>query len=226
MVGLEPKLHGSSIVLVGSFNPAIIQPHWLASMDLIRADEADKATIQVISPQVSVFSLSWLTMQVVPEKFIAESLDAAHDQHLPVLVAGIYARLEHTPFSMMGLIWRGHYDLESEDHWHRLGDRLVPKNLWKEVLTSPIREGTPGLRTLVVEGTRPNGRGGKWVRAKIEPSVRIRNGVYVELHEHYDATERGDDAPSALIESLQNEWSGFLAESASIAQRILVWGNE
>jgi hypothetical protein len=62
----EPTLEvrGYSIVLLGSFNPAIFQPYWFASNGLLRPDEAKEATIQVIHNQATIFTAGWLTLKV------------------------------------------------------------------------------------------------------------------------------------------------------------------
>lgn len=110
--------------------------------------------------------------------------------------------------------------------WHALGDRLAPKDLWREVLTSPIREGTPGLRTLVVEGSR-QATSARWIRIKIEPSVRLPNGIYLEAHEHYEEENEQPEekvkAASVLLNTLRSEWSNFLGDSLRIADQVLSW---
>lgn len=222
MAGQGPIIEGGAIVLVGSFNPAILQPQWLASMDLIRREEADSATLQVISPQVTSFSLPWLALQVLEDRFQVESTDPAHHLHLLQLVEGVFEKLEHTPFSKMGIIRRVHYPLHSEDDWHALGDRLAPKDLWRGIISSPIRKGTPGLRTLVIEGSR-EGSSAAWMRVKIEPSVRLRHGVYIEVYEHYDEEKSGADAARVLLDVLREDWEAFLRDAESIADGVLSW---
>src|SRR5438067_10758454 len=41
----SPETENASIVMVGSFNPAIFQPLWLGTQDLIRRKEAEDAKI-------------------------------------------------------------------------------------------------------------------------------------------------------------------------------------
>ena len=222
MAVIGPKIEGAAIVFLGAFNPAILQPHWLASMGLIRSEKADAASVDVISPQVASFSLDWASIQVLQGKFVAQSLDAAHHAHILALATGIFAKLEDTPFSKMGLIRRAHYELPSEEEWHRLGDLLVPKDLWSEVITSPIREGTPGLRTLVVEGSR-EGSSAQWLRVKVEPSTHVPHGIYVESHEQYDESELGDEAGRAILDMLRSNWDGFLSDAEHVADAVLSW---
>ncbi len=49
----SPEISGASIVMVGSFNPAIFQPRWLGSQGIIRPEEAENAKISLIGPTIS-----------------------------------------------------------------------------------------------------------------------------------------------------------------------------
>ena len=69
------ELDGSSIVLVGNFNPAIFHPSWLSEHGMVREGDADKADIQVVSPEVSSFTTHWLLLQVTRDKFQASTSD-------------------------------------------------------------------------------------------------------------------------------------------------------
>jgi hypothetical protein len=214
-------------VLIGAFNPAIIEPHWLARMELIGGSEADATKPQVISTEVSSFRLSWASFQVLKDRFAAESLDQGHDVHLYNLVDGIFKKLEHTPLRMLGLMRRSHYEMPSIEDWHALGDHFAPKAIWKDILASSGPRSLPGLRTLVVEGNRSTVA--KWTRIKIEPSLRMppgKFGVFIEVHEEYAATTAEDDYESSqhILRTLESEWSSFIREADSMSEKILSLG--
>lgn len=193
-------------------------------MGILRPEEADSAEVALISPQATSFKLSWVALQVVPEKFVATSLDAAHNTHLLNLATSTFAKLEHTPITHMGLVWRAHYQLPSEVEWHRLGDRLAPKEPWSGLLSSSKREGGfPGLRALVVEGQRENSPA-EWIRVKVEPSSKVEQGLFIEIHEHYESPE--DDPSSLASATVTHEWEPFLTFSSSLAERILSMDEE
>ena len=67
------EIEGVSIVLLGDFNPKIFQPAWFAAQELIRKEEAESAEIEVIHPEVVVFSLDWLRIQVTRNRWISEA---------------------------------------------------------------------------------------------------------------------------------------------------------
>lgn len=167
----------ASVVLIGRFNPAIFQPAWLASHGLIRSEEAEHAKGLVFSPEVASFTAEWLVMQVTSERFEAHTDDPAHAQPLRDLVLSIFGLLEHTPVEKMGINRHLHYQLESEERWHRLGHLLAPKDIWNNVLSDP------GLRSLTVSGHGADAPGAR-VQVVVEPSAKFHPGVYISVNEH------------------------------------------
>ena len=73
----EIKLQSHSIVAVGDLNPAIFQPAWFAGEGLITRGEAQAATVQMISAQAALFEVDWLSVQVLPERFVATTPNEA-----------------------------------------------------------------------------------------------------------------------------------------------------
>lgn len=65
----------TSIVALGSFNPAIFHPVWFARHELIREAEADASKVQVVSPEVTVVEAEWFSLQVTTERFSLETRD-------------------------------------------------------------------------------------------------------------------------------------------------------
>lgn len=207
----------AGIVLVGSFNPAIFQPSWLASRKLIRETESERATDLVVTEQVTSFKAGWLRIQVMRERFAASAENAAHFEALLDLVLGIFSLLEHTPIKAMGLNRLAHYRLDSDEDWHKLGDTLAPKKYWEELLSVPSdTRGLPGMRSITIEGRRP-GSQAKHVRIKVEPSRLVTpHGVYFETNEHYAETaESPVPAPAPYLDILKSSW----ADALSFAQR-------
>ncbi len=69
----QPEIQGSSIVLLGDLNPKIFQPAWFAAEKLIRKPEAEAAEIEIIHPEVVIFNLEWLRLEVTRERFSAST---------------------------------------------------------------------------------------------------------------------------------------------------------
>ncbi len=142
------ELQGATIVLLGSFNPAIFHPAWFAANDLLRQKEADNANIEVTHIEVAAFSTEWLQINCTRERFQATTIQQAFSESLRDLVLGILTLLSHTPVKAMGLNTEFHFRVPSERYWHDVGDRLAPKPDWVNILNNP------GMRSLIMEGQR------------------------------------------------------------------------
>jgi hypothetical protein len=129
-----PEIDAASVVLVGSFNPSIFQPQWFARQGLLPPAEADAAEIKVLVPQICHFETERFIVQVTNTNFLAASKANTSSPPLRDLVIGAFFILEHTPATAIGLNREMHFQMESEERWHRLGDRLVPKEGWRGVL--------------------------------------------------------------------------------------------
>jgi hypothetical protein len=213
----EPKLEisGASVVLVGSFNPAIFQPEWFARNNLLPQGEVDNANIQIVHPQVSHFETERFVLQITTDRFSANTKPNAIAEPLRDLVLGTFYILEHTPATAIGLNRMMHFATGSEEEWHKFGDKLAPKDPW-----TPILEGRPGLRTLDIMAQKepPNGPA---VMVKIQPSIQVQWGVYFEINEHYP--DQNNSGLKSMMEILQNRWEEAQKNGERIARHILDW---
>jgi hypothetical protein len=212
---LNPEATGSSIVLLGSFNPAIFQPQWFVRQGLISESDAENAEIKIISPQISHFETERFVVQVVLERFIVASKPNADAAPLRDLVAGTFFILEHTPVIAMGLNRQMHLAMESEANWHRLGDRLAPKDGWKGIL-----KGQPGMLSLSIT-TPMEQPSGAVLNIKVEPSQRIKFGAYFETNEHYPASK--EEPLKDLMKILGDRWEKIPTYASTIVEHILNW---
>jgi hypothetical protein len=87
------EIDGVSVVLVGSFNPAIFQPGWLARHELVAVDEADAPDVQIVSREVTQFSTELFDIQVTHNQFVATTARVPSFGMLLDLVVGIFERL-------------------------------------------------------------------------------------------------------------------------------------
>ena len=170
----EPTLeiNGASVVMVGSFNPAIFHPEWFARNGLLPQGEVDSADLQVVHPQLSQFETERFSFQITMDRFAALTKPNTTAGPLRDLILGTFFILEHTPVSAIGLNRMLHFAMGSEEAWHRLGDRLAPKEPW-----NPILEGRPGLRNLDIITQKESPKGAS-VMVRIQPSIQVQHGVY------------------------------------------------
>jgi hypothetical protein len=204
----------SSIVMLGSFNPRIFQPSWFVRYELLPPEAESEARIELISNDLCVFQTDWCRLEVMNERFTAHSLATPSVESLRDLVQGTFEILGHTPVTKVGLNTAAHFSLQSEDSWHRFGDALAPKGaLWNPVLKNP------GTLALTIQGQRPDEYAGH-INVKVEPSSRVRFGIFIETNEEYHAPEGSSDA-RWTGDLLSNNWDPTQERSRNLRAHIL-----
>jgi hypothetical protein len=209
---LRPRSPASSFL--GSFNPSIFQPAWLVSNGLLRKEEADSAKIQIIHPEVTAFTASWLQLNVTQETFAATSEDPNGHELVRDFVAGAFRLLEHTPLRGAGLNHAYQYSFPSFAVNERLGGMLVPSAPWP-FLTDPR------WINLQVTDERKEGRPGR-MNVRLEPSALFENGLFIAVNDHYDLEKQGDQvAALAGVELLAEEWDPSRERAENVATGLI-----
>jgi hypothetical protein len=176
--------------------------------------------LEIVHPNAAVFTAEWLQINVVEDRFQAGTTQESYYEALRDLVLGVLDLLGQTPIRVMGLNRDFHYGFHSEEEWHSVGHRLAPKHDWEEVLEKP------GMRSLTIEGRRPDRLEG-YIRVKVEPSSRVDRGIFVEINDHYQL-KSDDETPLGTHEAariLTEHWMDSMQRSISIAQKIASLGD-
>jgi len=201
------EVEETGFVVTGEMVPTIFQPFWFARNNLIRDEEADKATVTVIHKQGASFSTDWFTFVATTDRIVLTTEDPSKFLPLRDLLSGILNLLEHTPIRALGFNTDAHYSAPTEEAWHRLGDYYAPKVGWERVLVKP------GMLDVLVKGTR-EGSKSAGVHIRIEPSVKFSPGVYFSINEHFDlvdlAARRQRLVVTELLYLIEEEWDGFV----------------
>jgi hypothetical protein len=208
-----PEFEAASIVMLGSFNPAIFQPRWLGAQGLIRQEEAEGAKITLINTEVADFSTEWFQLQVLHERLQLLTQDPRQYAPLRDLASGSLELLSHTPITAMGMNRHFHFLMSSVDQWHAFGHTVAPKTIW-----DPMMDGA-GLRTMVIEGRRKDAEGGV-LRIKIEPSAKVQPGVFIEVNEEFTVAEAYRGA-HWVSDRLNANWDSLLEYSRNAAESLL-----
>lgn len=234
----QPEIWGRSVVLVGRFNPSIFHPQWFARVDLLPKEEADNAELHIGSPDIIGFGTDWFNCQVTLDRFQVSTLRSDMEEPLRDLVVGTLQVLTHVPITACGLNVDAHRSTRTEQQWHALGHTLTPKSFWSEHLRDP------GMRSLVIQGRRPAGTGGGAIVVKVEPSVRVDPGIYVQWNDHFDltvseettwaeSTRAGPTSPEdwigsapRIIEIIEREWDRSRDTAMKLIDAVMRLGKE
>jgi hypothetical protein len=204
----------ATIAMVGSFNPSIFQPHWLAAKGLIRTQEAEAATIAIIQEQVADFKTDWFRLQVLQNRFLIHTLDATHHGPIRDLVAGIFSLLLHTPVNSVTIARSFHFKMESTEDWHAVGNTLAPKEFWNPLIDRA------GLRSMTMQGRRKGTDDGQLL-VKTEPSIPVSDGVFIEVTEEHKLKE-GDEVNAEWVPvRLNKHWDAMMEYAEGVARGLL-----
>jgi len=204
----------ASIIILGSFNPAIFHPIWFKANGLIRPEEADKAKLEITNPMLSIFGIEWFKLQVETNRFVVQTDTETHFELLSDLVIGTFSLLDHTPVKAMGLNRAMHFKMDSEESWNAFGDKIAPQDVWQGVLQEP------GLLSLVMQGPkqRPNQRSEKLINVRVEPSSRTIPGIYIDVNNHFEIK---DNDLQKVLNILKESWRDVLINSRKIADELM-----
>jgi len=218
-----PEFDGLSVVFLGSFNPGIFHPDWFVRNELLTVEDVKGADI-VITNQVAMFTAEWLLFRATSDTLSIEASQPQMALLLRDLAMGIFRILGHCPIDAIGFNRLHHYRLESVDDWIAFSDSRTLGQLWQDVLE------IPQLKTITFAGKRNTS--GSIVEIKIEPSVRVRPGVFTQVNEHWDfprielpIEERLPFAMHALLD----HWDSFLDYANGVSSDLVAHcggGNE
>jgi hypothetical protein len=212
---LRPESKGLNIVVRGSFNPAIFHPSWFAKCDLIRSQEADAAKIVIVNPDVADFSLGWGQFRAFQDTFQISTTEEPYYEPVKDLIIGTFTYLHHTPIYQLGINFDFEYQMASEKSWHNVGNTLVPKPFWEEVLDNP------GMRSLIVQGERSDGEKGH-IWTTVVPSGKFKFGIGISINDHYELNSNNvvGGGVDTLKRILSNNWKISLQKAEEIAHHI------
>ncbi|MEZ5466595.1 MAG: hypothetical protein R3F18_02850 [Lysobacterales bacterium] len=151
-----------SIVLLGDFNPAILQPFWFSLNGLIRSSEATDANVQIIHKETAAWSIDWFRLVSNDERLQITTELEAYFEPLRDLAVGALILLEHTPIKAVGLNFGGHFQLADQASYDRFGHEIAPKSRWRSVsraktqrlvITGARADELPGVRNVTVSAT-------------------------------------------------------------------------
>lgn len=223
-----PEIFGSSIVVLGAFNPAIFSPDWLERNSLIGAQDAEAARAasnMIVSHQVSVFETKWFALQVVENQFVLNSKSALSPAFRDLAI-GMLSLVPHTPVTALGLNFMADYRLPDVEQYHRVGDVLAPKGIWNDLFPGEnINCGMGNLTIRVAPAGRdkiPDTKNQRQVF--VQPSQSLKYGVHFAYNDHRDLTETTSsrETPAERAVSIvANEWETAQADASRIFDGVL-----
>jgi hypothetical protein len=203
---------GLEVICVGSFNPKIFHPAWFRKFEIISEADMQDAVVRMVSSDVADIEMKGIRIQCVKEKLTAGTSDPTRYEMMQDWLLSIFSLLPHIPMTMLGINSLVHYRLfDDVDRWHRIGDRLAPKDLWTQLFAKP------GLLTLTTQSERTDGFEGV-INVTVEPSIQFRPGVFVRTNHHFQPTKPQEI--KAFTNFLETIWQTARDDAKRVAAKI------
>jgi hypothetical protein len=213
---LEPERQSYAIVVLGDFNPSIFQPLWFSLNGLVPEEEAKNADIAIVHKQIASFSIGKIQVQVDDSRLGLTTVESPQGPILRDLAIGTLSILEHTPLKAIGLNRDMVFAMQTDEAWHEVGNRLVPKKDWEQVFD------LPGMRQVIVEGHRSDCSASR-SQVRVQPSAN--HGVLIAVNQHYqlESEQRVEvrDRHREAIRVLQDDWTSFATYARDAAEKLL-----
>jgi len=187
------------IVVLGQFNPAIIQPAWLVSKGWIGETEGSKAKNLIVHAELARMDFESIGIEVTQERFL---LKTTQEPYFPILrdfAINIFETLIETPIKAVGLNSIMHYKFQNQKARDEFVWFVQPRPTWEKVLKDPRI-----LKAEMVD-KRVEGRPGH-LRVGLEVSELLReNGCKFALNDHYDISSSTGLAAKELVSILREK---------------------
>jgi hypothetical protein len=207
-----PSQH--TIVLLGAFNPLILDPNWLEQNGVISRADLEQAVASgtwLASREFSSMDFRTFALQVDRDRLqVAMTPEAETPLLIADVVANIFTLLAHTPIHAVGFNHASHFQVGAETI-EAVGKRFAASEDVASLL--------PGIALQSVEWSaeRPDDYAGA-VRVTAQPSVVIR-GLYFALNDHYELGEAGSG--QTAVELVGSEWQHSLSRADAIFETLL-----
>lgn len=223
----KPEVSTANIVAIGAFNPAIFTPDWLEGNGLIGKDDAAsmmEAANLVVTRQITVLEAESFVLQIDEDKFQA-SCKGVLTPALRDLVLGIFELVPHTPISALGQNFDTLFKFFDEAAYHRVGDVLAPKSIWRKLYPDEDRAiGLGNLTIMIQDGTRSDLRSANSRNITVQRVVAKFPAIRFAYNDHHDlvATPRDDCTPAEhAAEILRTTWEDAWHESGRIFEQAI-----
>lgn len=208
-----PEITELSIVMLGSFNPAIFHPSWLLSHKLIDEEDFKSNEIEVINPFLAKFKSRWLQVEVTNSRCQLKTTDGTSFELLRDLNVSIFKVLRETPINAFGINVISDYQLE-EKQYEKAGNILAPFSNWKEIFNDPKL-----LRLEIVQERRMDEEEGSH-RIRLMPSMLVKpHGLRIDINSHFEVSKY--DTMDKKLHVFISKWEQTLRDANIYAKNIL-----
>ncbi len=217
---LKEKLYNYSlsIVILGDFNPIMIQPFWLSSKGLIRETEAESAKIEIIHNEVVKFEIDWLSVDVNRRRLELKTNKDMYFEPLKDLCISLLKIMNDFPVNSFGINHICEYNLNDKETYYNFGNKLAPLNNWKDSMKNPRL-----LSLEIIENERKDEKDGH-LRVRINPSThysKLKYGIIIDVNDHYAISKESiKNNATKIVEILNSDWKESKKRNEELTEKI------
>lgn len=218
---INPEKQALTIVVLGSFNPAIFHPSWFSTIHMFSETEINQALDEfkgVVHKSISDFQIDWCRFVVEPNRISVTTKMDAYFERLRDLLNATFYKLSHTPVTAVGINPEADFKAPTRERYDNFGDKLAPKDDWSKIMTNK-----PGLRQLIIEDSpRPDKFNG-YTQIKIQPSdgKEIKYGINIHMNDHHSFDKfKPDDGAKPLLEVLEEGFENTMSRWEKIHKHL------
>ena len=223
---IEPEIGGTSIVLLGDFNPTIFTPKWFALHEILPKNAADSAEVQFVHPLGAAFTFDGIDVQITQDRFVVGTSQAPYVRVEDLVVRVFNEQPQHTLPKAFGINRYAHFLVGDEGEEDHIGRMLAPPEpwgaLWQELWLDKMQSVMSSL-TMTCGG--PEGRpSGDRININVQPSNRIghgRTGICVQVNDHYTTDDTAPGAVEDARSRLHEKFEMSLKHSDDIIDHII-----
>ncbi|MBR9893826.1 hypothetical protein GYB14_19195 [bacterium] len=222
---IDPEFSGTSIVVVGSFNPAIFHPSWLISCGVEPNVDSESIKVDVVHQEVSRFDVDGTSYFVNQDRLQVLTESAPWVHILDKVSRIVLELLPHTPLRAFGINRDVHFRVRSPEARIELGRKLVPLEPWGEFgaqIAGQPPSDPGGLLSLTLRGAEKDGDFSVTKNVRVEPSAKIQqsDGIYMQANFHYQGPDDGASSEQ-VSRKLQDKFQFRINEAESIFEQIM-----
>ena len=204
-------LSSSSIVLLGSFNPAIFHPEWFDRFKILPVQEIQwaegkepriietqhkdrKIIIEeipplIVTPDLADLRFPSLRILVRSDKFICSASQRKHFALIKDVTIKSYSLLSHTPIDSLGINFEGHWKFKDD------ADTIL-RNLFAKGHNSFTKALGDDYQ---IGGIITSHRRNRKTTLKFDTSNRLPDGIYFNANFHREIKTRQAEQATQLI---------------------------
>jgi len=166
-------------------------------------------------------------LQVLQEQFSVTS-NGPLTPAIKDLAVGALTLLPHTPVKALGINFFAHYRVATAQQYHKIGDVLAPKDIWKKLYPDPNQSAGMIDVTIAIE---PAPRGEKpatkdKLNLTVQPSAKIPSGLYLAYNDHHElppATSQTSSSVEWCAKLIDEQWERKWEDAKRVFEGVITY---